>query len=1178
MKHRTGRRAPVPRRQKARRGLCLALCLLLAASQLAAPALAAGELIAANSTRAHGTLTNLVIAVRFRNTTDTQDLMRQPEKWRTVRSLYDTDAESFSKYIEVVSGGALTVQNCFPQETSGAAAASFGLRANGPEEQPAEDPLWEEPGEAEASDEAETPAPQPEAAPGLPPEAEETEPPAEPTAEPAAETEETEASAESKTGHASEPAAGAQAEALPAIQPAPPAMQTDAVPGRRAAQTTAAASADPYCNTLQLQHDEAYYAGNNESAMVREIIEALANSTIPLPGNVKFDNDSPGVLDNLTILLPKLNDQTANFPASHSASYAGSESFNRLTVATYNLMRQNDLTASTSYPTVIIHEFLHTLGLPDLYRGRSEGGTKAPVGIWSIMSRTLPHPQYPLEVLREQLGWIPTIPTLTQTQTVTIRLPSVQDRWDGQYPTAYKIRTPLSDTEYFVAEYRGMGKGSFDKDFLGSPGGLLLYRVDEATSEKSNFNGENYIYVFRPRQAGKTEINDVASYAGDAPLWPEPYRDGSGNSRPGRTSYGSTDLSADCRGQDLLFYSSGKNSGVAIRGISLSDDKQLLTFTVEFAAYDQEELWPSVGAPVVGAASNGVSLAADGSALYTTHTVPRGTTLTLRRYTEQGGWSDAASLSGLSINPSADLAVYHGEVWLATTNSGLFPSVYKYAGGSLVQQYTALDGNINEFQLAEYQDSLYLAYCKDGNKTLTFVRLAGSGPAVPDLSVSNYLSNPALCEYGGKLAAVYSDQPLMGSSGAGNASWVALFDGSGWTPLLDTGVKLGNLHAAAANGAQLAVYAGINTEVQSSEGVRVYDGSGWKQLGGLPDDIKSLQLVYNGQKLYACTLEGAQNQRLRFRYWDGAAWQMLGGDIAESVVGGSLETAVVGRDFYLAYVTANNTLTVRRHGGAAPVTPPVPVDPVAPDYTVRLPLGSTAARETVYADGVAYQAVCSGGTAQLTLPDGAARTITWYPTNASGVPTGMRVWLLRYVNNGYVAAEQTALKDLLTYHGFSIRISGNAGIRFKTGISAAAKNALRSSAGLDGFHLVEYGTLVMNQKYAGTSPFVLGSGKVARGRSFWTENGKTNDYVFETVDGRQRFTSVLVDLPPEKYKVEYAFRGYIILEKNDQTYTLYGPPLARSICYLADRLISRGEYAAGSREDAFLRGILAQAK
>ena len=141
MKHRTGRRTGLQRRQRARRWLCLALCLLLAASPFAFPALAFGELIAPNSTRAHGTLANLVIAVRFRDTSEAQDLLRLPQNWQIVRSLYDTDPESFSNYIQTVSDGALTVKNYFPQETAGSATASFGLRANVPEETaPAEDP------------------------------------------------------------------------------------------------------------------------------------------------------------------------------------------------------------------------------------------------------------------------------------------------------------------------------------------------------------------------------------------------------------------------------------------------------------------------------------------------------------------------------------------------------------------------------------------------------------------------------------------------------------------------------------------------------------------------------------------------------------------------------------------------------------------------------------------------------------------------------------------------------------------------------------------------------------------------------------------------------------------------------------------------------------------------------
>ena len=34
------------------------------------------------------------------------------------------------------------------------------------------------------------------------------------------------------------------------------------------------------------------------------------------------------------------------------------------------------------------------------------------------------------------------------------------------------------------------------------------------------------------------------------------------------------------------------------------------------------------------------------------------------------------------------------------------------------------------------------------------------------------------------------------------------------------------------------------------------------------------------------------------------------------------------------------------------------------------------------------------------------------------------------------------------------------------------------------------------------------------------------------MDGRYRFTSVLVKIPVEQYKTEFAFRGYAVLERN----------------------------------------------
>ena len=92
----------------------------------------------------------------------------------------------------------------------------------------------------------------------------------------------------------------------------------------------------------------------------------------------------------------------------------------------------------------------------------------------------------------------------------------------------------------------------------------------------------------------------------------------------------------------------------------------------------------------------------------------------------------------------------------------------------------------------------------------------------------------------------------------------------------------------------------------------------------------------------------------------------------------------------------------------------------------------------------------------------------------------------------------------------------------------------------------ECGTLVMNNANRGTYPMIKGGNKVLSGLSYGIDsNGKLQNIVYETVSGRQRFTSVLTGLPAEQYKTEYAFRGYIILEKNGVSYTFYGPPQAR---------------------------------
>lgn len=245
------------------------------------------------------------------------------------------------------------------------------------------------------------------------------------------------------------------------------------------------------------------------------------------------------------------------------------------------------------------------------------------------------------------------------------------------------------------------------------------------------------------------------------------------------------------------------------------------------------------------------------------------------------------------------------------------------------------------------------------------------------------------------------------------------------------------------------------------------------------------------------------------------------------------------------------------------------------NVVIKIPEGYKDAR--VYLDGRAYPAVSRNGQYIVTAPDGKASTAVLYQYDASGVPIGMKAWLLSYSGSDYSETELTGLRDLMTYHGFSIRITGRSGIRFKTGISLDLKEKL-TGGGVEGWKLKEYGTLVMNRANQDRYPMILGGEKVKSGRAYGQkENGETEDVVFETVEDRLRYTLVLVDLPASQYKTEFAFRGYMILTKDGKEITLYGPPVARSIYSLAEQLLDMGAYPEESDAQGFLRQLIRDA-
>lgn len=254
---------------------------------------------------------------------------------------------------------------------------------------------------------------------------------------------------------------------------------------------------------------------------------------------------------------------------------------------------------------------------------------------------------------------------------------------------------------------------------------------------------------------------------------------------------------------------------------------------------------------------------------------------------------------------------------------------------------------------------------------------------------------------------------------------------------------------------------------------------------------------------------------------------------------------------------------------------PCPMPASSTNVVLQMPSGFTDT--AVYLDGVSYTPEKRNARSIVKAADTGVKTAVAYQYNASGVPVDMYVWTLDYQNGAYTATPQPGLQNLLSYHGFSIRITGKSGIRFKTGISSDLRAEL-TNGGVAGYKLKEYGTLVMNNANIRQYPMVKGGEKVLSGMSYGiNSSGALEDKIYETVNGRYRYTSVLVGLPADQYKVEYAFRGYAVLEKDGAERIVYGPIVAKSIYALAKQVLDMGTYEPGTEADAFLRKLIADA-
>ena len=232
------------------------------------------------------------------------------------------------------------------------------------------------------------------------------------------------------------------------------------------------------------------------------------------------------------------------------------------TAADEGLMPEN---ADNAKHTVIIHEFLHTFGLPDLYHYSSSG---TPVGQWDIMGYTASTPQNMLQYMqREYQGWGKPIHEITSSSSQTLQYAKYLDAdADGGYgsspESALILRSPYSYTEFFVVEYRA--KTGFDSNLPGE--GLVVYRINTNVSRTNASGPPDYLFVMRPGEASVTSGGNIVN----AHL----------SSQSGRTSIGKP-IGQETEGFDnqTLYYSDGTNSGIVINQIGAAGG-DTMTFNV----------------------------------------------------------------------------------------------------------------------------------------------------------------------------------------------------------------------------------------------------------------------------------------------------------------------------------------------------------------------------------------------------------------------------------------------------------------------------------------------------------------------------------------------------------------------------------------------------------------------
>ncbi len=281
--------------------------------------------------------------------------------------------------------------------------------------------------------------------------------------------------------------------------------------------------------SYQDSHPRAYYSPyntvtnpigyqNNDQRTEREhslLANAVSYISEEVPEELLIDSDNDNFVDNICFIIQGENDNWAELLWPHRW-WLDSQNviLNGKQVYDYTFLLYNPLFDTNGFRP-ICHEFFHSLGAPDLYHYNY--WFLISCGPWDIMDAGSSHPT---AFMKWKYGrWIQDIPLIESSQLVTLN-PLLM----GQN-NCVRIKSPNSETEYFVIEYRKAEMSTFEFNIPGD--GLIISRINPDAGE-GNADGppdEEYIYrlwgahestgfigdiyqAFFSTQSGRTFFND----------------------------------------------------------------------------------------------------------------------------------------------------------------------------------------------------------------------------------------------------------------------------------------------------------------------------------------------------------------------------------------------------------------------------------------------------------------------------------------------------------------------------------------------------------------------------------------------------------------------------------------------------------------------------------------------